>query len=184
MLGKKLTRHERGWEHKYYKGLGTSTTDDAQGYFNDLDKHHKEFHTMEDEEAGLIELAFSKKKADERKEWLRQFKPGTFLDHSSKKITYTDFINKELILFSMADNIRSIPSVVDGLKPGQRKVLFTCFKRNLKKDMKVVELAGLISGLTAYQHGDTSLQQTIVGSGTDLCWLKQHQLPRTIWQLW
>ena len=36
----------------------------------------------------------------------------------------------ELILFSMADNIRSIPSVVDGLKPGQRKVLYTCFRRN------------------------------------------------------
>ncbi|RAL03925.1 DNA topoisomerase 2 [Aspergillus ibericus CBS 121593] len=156
-------QHERGWDHKYYKGLGTSTTEDAQVYFRDLDRHLKEFHTMQDNEAELIELAFSKKKADERKEWLRQFKPGTFLDHSVSKITYTDFINKELILFSMADNIRSIPSVVDGLKPGQRKVLYTCFRRNLKKDMKVVELAGHVSGMTAYQHGDTSLQQTIVG---------------------
>jgi DNA topoisomerase-2 len=160
---KEAHRHERGWEHKYYKGLGTSDTDDAQRYFSDLDKHHKEFAVMEDEEAQLIDLAFSKKKADERKEWLRQFKPGTFLDHSVDKITYTDFINKELILFSMADNIRSIPSVIDGLKPGQRKVLFTCFKRNIKKDVKVVELAGTVSGLTAYQHGDASLQQTIVG---------------------
>ncbi|KAB8264230.1 DNA topoisomerase [Aspergillus pseudonomiae] len=156
-------RHERGWDHKYYKGLGTSTTEDAQVYFRDLDRHLKEFHTMQDNEVGLIELAFSKKKADERKEWLRQFKPGTFLDHSVSKISYTDFINKELILFSMADNIRSIPSVVDGLKPGQRKVLYTCFRRNLKKDMKVVELAGHVSGMTAYQHGDASLQQTIVG---------------------
>lgn len=154
---------ERGWEHKYYKGLGTSTTEDAQVYFRDLDKHLKEFHTMQEQEAELIDLAFSKKKADERKEWLRQFKPGTYLDHSTKKISYTDFINKELILFSMADNMRSIPSVVDGLKPGMRKVLFACFKRNLKKDVKVVELAGLVSGLTAYQHGETSLQQTIVG---------------------
>ncbi|KAB8234302.1 DNA topoisomerase 2 [Aspergillus alliaceus] len=156
-------KHERGWEHKYYKGLGTSTTEDAQIYFRDLDRHLKEFHTMQDNEVGLIELAFSKKKADERKEWLRQFKPGTFLDHSVSKISYTDFINKELILFSMADNIRSIPSVVDGLKPGQRKVLYTCFRRNLKKDMKVVELAGHVSGMTAYHHGDISLQQTIVG---------------------
>ncbi|KAJ5087058.1 DNA topoisomerase II [Penicillium alfredii] len=156
-------KHERGWDHKYYKGLGTSTTDDAQVYFRDLDRHLKEFHTMQENEAGLIELAFSKKKADERKEWLRQFKPGTYLDHSVSKITYTDFINKELILFSMADNQRSIPSVVDGFKPGQRKVLYTCFRRNLKKDMKVVELAGYVSGLTAYQHGDASLQQTIVG---------------------
>ncbi|KAL8802005.1 MAG: hypothetical protein Q9182_004082 [Xanthomendoza sp. 2 TL-2023] len=156
-------KEERGWEHKYYKGLGTSTGEDAQVYFNDLDRHLKEFHVMQDSESQLIELAFSKKMADERKEWLRQFKPGTYLDHSSSQITYTDFVNKELILFSMADNMRSIPSVVDGLKPGQRKVLFTCFKKNLRKDMKVVELAGLVSGLTAYQHGETSLQSTIVG---------------------
>lgn len=160
---KEAHKHEKGWEHKYYKGLGTSSIEESQQYFNDLDKHHKDFEVMEDEEAQLIELAFSKKKADERKEWLRQFKPGTFFDHSARKISYTDFVNKELILFSMADNIRSIPSVIDGFKPTQRKVLYTCFKRNLKKDMKVVELAGLVSGLTAYQHGDVSLQQTIVG---------------------
>ena len=153
---------ERGWDHKYYKGLGTSSTEDAEIYFRDLDRHLKEFHTMKDHEAQLIELAFSKKKADERKEWLRQYRPGTYLDHSASKISYTDFINKELILFSMADNFRSIPSVVDGLKPGQRKVLYTCFRRNLKKDMKVIELAGHVSGMTAYQHGDTSLHQTIV----------------------
>ncbi len=156
-------RHERGWQHKYYKGLGTSTTEEAQMYFRDLDKHLKEFHTMQENEEKLIDLAFSKKKADERKEWLRNFQPGTYLDHTAPKITYSDFINKELILFSMADNMRSIPSVVDGLKPGQRKVLYTCFKKNLLKDRKVVELAGLVSGLTGYQHGETSLQQTIVG---------------------
>ena len=154
---------DRKWEHKYYKGLGTSNQLEAQMYFRDLDRHLKEFHVMKDSEVELIELAFSKKKADDRKEWLRQFKPGTYLDHSGSGVSYTDFVNKELILFSMADNIRSIPSVVDGLKPGQRKVLFTCFKRNLRKDVKVVELAGSISGLTAYQHGETSLQGTIVG---------------------
>ncbi|EGE78098.1 DNA topoisomerase II [Blastomyces dermatitidis ATCC 18188] len=155
--------HDKRWEKKYYKGLGTSTTDDAEIYFRDLDRHLKQFHVMRDHEAELIDLAFSKKKADERKEWLRQFKPGTFLDHTTEEITYTDFINKELILFSMADNIRSIPSVIDGLKPGQRKVLYTCFKLNVKKDMKVAELSGYVLGLTAYQHGDASLQQTIIG---------------------
>ena len=81
----------------------------------------------------------------------------------TEQITYDDFINKELILFSMADNMRSIPSVMDGFKPGQRKVLYTCFRRNLKKDVKVVELSGSVSGLTAYSYGDVSLQQTIVG---------------------
>ncbi|KAM5483676.1 DNA topoisomerase 2 [Microsporum audouinii] len=160
---KETHAHDKKWQKKYYKGLGTSSTEDAQIYFQDLDKHLKQFHTLQDKEAELIELAFSKKKADERKEWLRQFKPGTYLDHSTEQITYSDFINKELILFSMADNIRSIPSVIDGLKPGQRKVLYTMFKRNVRKDIKVVELAGYVSGMTAYQHGDNSLHTTIVG---------------------
>ncbi len=71
-------------------------------------------------------------------------------------ITYSDFINKELILFSNADNERSIPSMVDGLKPGQRKVLYTCFKRNDKKDIKVAQLAGSVAEHSAYHHGEVS----------------------------
>ncbi|KAK4569413.1 DNA topoisomerase 2 [Recurvomyces mirabilis] len=156
--------NQKGWEHKYYKGLGTSDTRDAQIYFADLDKHLKRFHRIQDGEPEMLELAFSKKKADARKQWLQEFVPGTYLDMTkNEEITYDSFINKELILFSMADNMRSIPSVIDGFKPGQRKVLYTCFRRNLKKDVKVVELAGSVSGLTAYAYGDTSLQMTIVG---------------------
>ncbi|KAF4971902.1 hypothetical protein FSARC_1407 [Fusarium sarcochroum] len=151
------------WHSKYFKGLGTSSNEDAQVYFTNLDAHLKEFEVMQPEEANLFELAFSKKKADARKEWLGSFVPGTFLDHSTKSISYTDFINRELILFSMADNMRSIPSVLDGFKPGQRKVIYACFKRNLTKDKKVVELAGYISEQTAYHHGEQSLQQTIIG---------------------
>lgn len=151
------------WHFKYFKGLGTSSNEDAQVYFTNLDDHLKEFNVMEDPEAELFDLAFSKKKADARKEWLGNFVPGTYLDHSTKSITYSDFVNKELILFSMADNMRSIPSVIDGLKPGQRKVIYACFKRNLVKDKKVIELAGYVSEQTSYHHGETSLQQTIIG---------------------
>ncbi|RYP91738.1 hypothetical protein DL770_002179 [Monosporascus sp. CRB-9-2] len=151
------------WHYKYYKGLGTSSNEDAQVYFKDLDNHLKEFDVMKPEEAELLELAFSKKKADARKEWLGNFVPGTYLDHSAKSITYNDFVNKELILFSMADNMRSIPSVIDGLKPGQRKVIYACLKRNLIKDKKVIELAGYVSEQTSYHHGEVSLQQTIIG---------------------
>lgn len=160
---KEQHKHEKSWEHKYFKGLGTSDIPDAQVYFKDLDTHMKRFQVMREEEEKLIELAFSKKKADARKEWLRDFVPGQHLDLTTPEISYDDFVNKEFILFSMADNLRSIPSVIDGLKPGQRKVLYTCFRRNIKKDVKVVELAGSVSGSTDYAHGEASMQGTIVG---------------------
>jgi len=153
----------RKWKYKYFKGLGSSSNEDAQVYFTNLDLHLKEFATMTREDAELFELAFSKKKADARKEWLGNFVPGTFLDHSANQITYNDFVNRELILFSMADNLRSIPSMLDGFKPGQRKVMFATFKRNLVNDQKVVELAGYISENAAYHHGEQSLQQMIIG---------------------
>ncbi|TVY56465.1 DNA topoisomerase 2, partial [Lachnellula cervina] len=158
-------RHEgdRGWSHKYFKGLGTSGPEDAQIYFTNLDQHLREFETIKPEEEELFDLAFSKKKVDARKIWLGNFLPGTYLDHSTKTLTYDNFVNKELILFSMADNLRSIPSVIDGFKPGQRKVMFACFKRNLVRDMKVVELGGYVSENTAYHHGEASMYMTIVG---------------------
>lgn len=156
-----------GWAIKYYKGLGTSTSADAKQYFSNLSIHVKSFTPLVEEDKELIDLAFSKKKADARKAWLLNFAPGTFLDQSMSQISISDFVNKELILFSMADNVRSIPSVVDGLKPGQRKVLFSCFKRNLKEEIKVARLVGYVSEQSAYHHGEQSLCSTIVNLAQD-----------------
>jgi DNA topoisomerase II len=75
-------------------------------------------------------------------------------------VSYEDFINKEMIHFSHADNIRSLPSLVDGLKPSQRKVLYACFKRKLKSEVKVAQLTGYCAEHTAYHHGEASLQAT------------------------
>ncbi|DBB17682.1 TPA: hypothetical protein ACH3X3_002722 [Trebouxia sp. C0006] len=152
-----------GWDIKYYKGLGTSTREEAKEYFADIEEHRKTFVWAGGEDGTALEMAFSRKKIEERKAWLRSFVPGTYLDHTASDITYTDFVNKELILFSRADLERSIPSMLDGLKPGQRKILFGCFKRNLSKDIKVSQLAGYVSEHSAYHHGDVSLTSTIVG---------------------
>ncbi|KAL6948563.1 DNA topoisomerase 2 [Hanseniaspora vineae] len=155
------------WSYKYYKGLGTSGEQEMREYFSNLDLHLKTFHSLQQDEDEVIELAFSKKKADARKEWLRQYEPGTHLDHSLSEIPIKEFINKELILFSLADNIRSIPNVMDGLKPVQRKVIYGSFKHNVFKDTKVSTLAQYISAATEYHHGDAALQQTVVGLAQD-----------------
>ena len=65
-------------------------------------------------------------------------------------------------MFSIADCARSIPSLCDGLKPGQRKILFACFKRKLKNEIKVAQLSGYVAEHSAYHHGEVSLQGTIV----------------------
>ncbi|KAL3537453.1 hypothetical protein ACH5RR_000819 [Cinchona calisaya] len=156
-----------GWSIKYYKGLGTSTSKEGKEYFKDLEKHKKDFVWVDEQDEEAIELAFSKKKIEARKNWLRQFEPGTYLDQKEKLIKYSDFVNKELILFSMADLQRSIPSMVDGLKPGQRKILFCSFKRNFIKEAKVAQFSGYVSEHSAYHHGEQSLASTIIGMAQD-----------------
>ncbi|KAJ7157816.1 DNA topoisomerase [Mycena filopes] len=156
------TPNSSKWDVKYYKGLRTSKDSDARDYSSHMEKHMIPFARTQEGDRDHIDLAFSKKKTEERKEWLQQFKPGTFLDHRLEEIPYSDFINKELILFSMVDNIRSIPSVADGLKPAQRKVMWGCFRRNMRKELKVAQPIGYIGEHAAYHHGELSLSATII----------------------
>lgn len=156
-----------GWEIKYYKGLGTSTAAEAKEYFSDLKRHQLTFeHTGKACQKALL-LAFAKDQVTARKDWLSNFVPGTFLDQSQGAITIYDFVHKELILFSNASNQRAIPSMMDGLKPGQRKILWVCFRRNLVREIKVAQLAGAVSEKSGYHHGEQSLNDTIVGMAQD-----------------
>lgn len=116
--------------------------------------------------ANLIDMAFSKSKADERKEWLRNANKNAFLNYTDAQkngINYSDFVNKELALFSLHNVQRSLPHVLDGLKISQRKVLFGCFKKKLKNEIKVAQLAGYVGEHSAYHHGEMSLHGAIVG---------------------
>ena len=151
----------RGWEIKYYKGLGTSTSEEAVQYFKEM-KDITYLHTSEKSDEKL-DLAFNKKRADDRKDWLGQYDRQNILDFVNKEVTYEDFIDKELIHFSNYDVERSIPNLCDGLKVSQRKILFACFKKNLVKEIKVAQLAGYVSENAAYHHGEASLQSAIIG---------------------
>lgn len=158
-----------GWSFKYYKGLGTSTPEEAQEWFKDLHEIKYDWDGATDD---TLSLAFSKKRADDRKEWLAGYDPKRMLvAGAGGHIGYSRFIHDELIHFSNADNIRSLPSIMDGLKPSQRKILFGCLKRGLKTEVRVAQLAGYVSEHAAYHHGEasltaaiTSMAQTFVGS--------------------
>jgi len=165
----------KNWRVKYYKGLGTSTSKEAKEYFSDMQRHRIKFKYEGSRDDDQITMAFSKKCVEQRKDWLTSWMEGIkarkemgmaediIYNKDVRAITYSEFINKELVLFSNLDNERSIPSLVDGLKPGQRKVLYTCLKRNDKREVKVAQLAGSVAEHSAYHHGEQSLMSTIIG---------------------
>ncbi len=99
----------KNWKIKYYKGLGTSTNKEAKEYFENLQSHKIDFVFENEEDTKAMELSFSKKKVNERKDWLANYNPDSYIDHNQHAITYKEFVNKELIHFSNSDNVRSIP---------------------------------------------------------------------------
>ena len=156
----------RGATMKYYKGLGTSTAQEAREWFKNLFDMKYEWDDLSDD---AICLAFSKKRADDRKEWLKTFDARrTLAVVKGGKVPYNRFIHDELIHFSNADNLRSLPHVMDGLKPSQRKILWASLKRGLRSEIKVAQLAGYVSEHAAYHHGEASLNSTIVGMAKTL----------------
>jgi len=149
------------WKIKYYKGLGTSTDQEAKEYFKEM--RQITYQHTEDSD-GSIDLAFNKKRADDRKIWLSTYDKYNVLDYTENSISYETFINKDLIHFSNRNLERSIPHICDGLKESTRKILYACLKRNLyHNEIKVAQLAGNVSEVTAYHHGENSLQEAIIG---------------------
>ena len=159
------------WEIKYYKGLGTSTPSEFREYLvhpqvvdfvrSSLD--HREVDAA-------LDLAFNSKRSNERKGWIEA---GSLADAVATpsiyhgKMEMTQFVNGELRGFSIYDCDRSIPSVVDGFKTSNRKILFSCFKRKLIKELKVAQLAGYVAEHSLYHHGENSLNGAIINLAQD-----------------
>ena len=151
------------WKVKYYKGLGTSTRDEAKEYFVKPQAVQFAFVAGSDE---AVDLAFNKKRADDRKTWLQGY-DKTALVPAGTTVPYTDFVHKDLIHFSNYNLERAIPSVMDGLKVSQRKILYAALKRNLTNEIRVAQFAGYVSEHTGYHHGEQSLNDAIVGMAQD-----------------
>ena len=150
------------WNTKYYKGLGTSTGKEFKEYFE-----HKKVvsfvHTGQTTNNSL-DMAFNKKRADDRKEWLANYSREAYLDTSKPEIPYEEFVDRSLIHFSIYDNERSIPNLMDGLKISLRKILYSAFKKGgLKTEIKVAQFSGYVSEHSGYHHGEASLNAAIVG---------------------
>lgn len=108
-----------------------------------------------------ILLGFSKTQITARKGWLKYYDRENIIDQNSRVITFHDFIHKDLKHFSNYDIERSIPSICDGMKPSQRKILYAGIHKNINTAMKVSQFAGLVAQETDYHHGEQSLMGAI-----------------------
>ena len=150
----------KGWNVKYFKGLGTSTSAEFKQYF--ANKKVVDFVYNGKSSDDIIDKIFNKKRADDRKVWLENYDKNAYLDTSQSSVQYEQFINNEMIHFSTYDCARSIPNMVDGLKISLRKILFAAFKRKLTTEIKVAQFSGYVSEHSAYHHGEASLNGAIV----------------------
>jgi DNA topoisomerase-2 len=151
----------------HFAWLSTDKVDLTQD--DDLSEVHPDITTSGSD---LIDMVFRKTRVQDRKNWLNALAKDTYLDYSTTGadgVKFSDFINREYVLFSNYDNKRSIPHVMDGLKPSQRKVLFGCIKRKLRGEIKVAQLVGYVGEHSAYHHGEASLQGTIVNMAQNFC---------------
>lgn len=95
------------WTVKYYKGLGTSTSEEAKEYFSDLGRHVKTY-VWTDLCPDALDKAFNKARAADRRAWIAGY-AGEGLDPAATEVPVVDFVDRELVLFSRADLERWVP---------------------------------------------------------------------------
>lgn len=109
-------------------------------------------------------MAFKDSKKDPKLVGQRQDNKAAAKKQMLRSIKAANFFNTAFKEFSLYDNVRSIPTLFDGLKPSQRKVLYGMQLRGENApEIQVERVAAQIAAATDYHHGTGSLESTIVG---------------------
>lgn len=85
------------------------------------------------------------------------------------KLDIGTFFQEEFPDFAIYNLYRMVASYVDGLKPSQRKIVYTAMKDNIKNPMKVSQMGNRVANLTQYMHGEDNLAGVIVSMAQDFC---------------
>ena len=148
---------------KYFKGLGTSSDEEIRHTFG---RKVRALIYQGEEDEVCLQRVFHKTQAQDRKEWLSDYDPDRWwILTEDTQCRISDYLNQELIQFSLEDCRRSLPNLFDGLKVSQRKILYSVFKKHLttqSKSMKVAQLAGYCAEVSNYHHGEQCLFDTII----------------------
>ncbi|EQC47785.1 DNA gyrase/topoisomerase IV, A subunit [Bacteriovorax sp. BSW11_IV] len=95
--------------------------------------------------------------------------------HALESVPLDEIVKEEYRtyqIYTLMD--RAIPYLQDGLKPGQRRILFTLWKNQSKGLMKVSSATGLV--LTLHPHGPASVESAIVNMAQDYTFSNNYPL--------
>lgn len=147
---------------QYRKGLASNKKEDIEMIAAD-----PQFRiiTIDSKTNQLMKMAFDPKLADLRKEWMLNTK--IMPEPKTKKLNLSQFINTSFLEFCEVNLLRSIPSLMDGVKPSQRKAIYTALERwgyalRSPEEAKVMEFATDVMKRTQYHYGPTSITDAIV----------------------
>jgi DNA topoisomerase-2 len=152
---------------RYFKGLGTSTSALAREYFSQYSEHVVDIVHTPPADAVMVNMFGTEHSQARRALLTTHYSKELCVDYTQPSVTMEEFVYREVLPYSNYSNIRNIASVLDGLKPVQRKVLFTMLDKNMTSDVKVAQVVGVIAAHTQYHHGEQSLVETVVGMAQD-----------------
>lgn len=95
--------------------------------------------------------------------------------HSLEAVPLETLVKDEYRIYQIYTLMdRAIPYLQDGLKPSQRRILYTLYKNQGKGLMKVSSLTGLV--LTLHPHGPASVESSIVNMAQDYTFSNNYPL--------
>ena len=154
------------WNHRYIKGLGTLNEDDIACEYKN--QHFVQF-TFDEDTPRAMQLAFHKKAADHRKQFMAEWKSIAGVD-DMRVMPISTYIYQNWTKYSKANVIRALPNLLSGMKRTHMKViqgaisLWNGIGLNKKCESKKIQaLAGHTLEKVSYHHSTDILGKVIIG---------------------
>lgn len=145
---------------EYYKGLGSYPDEDLANIIT-ISKRLTFKPTKESKD--MVDMIFNGKRSADKKVWL-ETPVKSEMETDGEYLTIKEFCDTDFKTYSFYSNERCIPSVVDGLKPAQRKAAWVgLHSLSRTVNYKVSQFANAVANKTQYHHDSGSLEETIIG---------------------
>jgi len=150
------------YEIKYYKGLAGHEGDDVIDIFKNFTSKLYTY-TLDDVSDRLFMEYFDDESSFRKYELMSEIVPFTPINNTITCTQHLQYHTKEYFL----DHIyRSLPHIIDGLRPAIRKVLSGAIDKFSRENhpVKIFQLGGYVTEKKAYDKGDKSLNDIIIKS--------------------